>query len=53
MRWGRSKSLYGKLAGREALRPTTLHGCVIQSDGLTISVAPEGARRTTSLLTAG
>ena len=50
---GALESLHGKLASREALRPTTLHGCVIQSDGMTISVRPEGARRASSLLTAG
>ena len=41
------------LAGRQELKPTTLHGCVVQSDGMTISVGPEGARRTPPLLTAG
>jgi tRNA(Ile)-lysidine synthase len=50
---GALEALHGKLAGRVALRPTTLHGCVIQSDGMTISVRPEGARRPSSLLTAG
>ena len=50
---GARKRCTASRLSREALRPTTLHGCVIQSDGLTISVRPEGARRTASLLTAG
>jgi tRNA(Ile)-lysidine synthase len=50
---GALETLQGKLASRQPLKPTTLHGCVIQSDGMTISVAPEGARRAASLLTAG
>jgi tRNA(Ile)-lysidine synthase len=50
---GALETLQGKLAGRGELKPTTLHGCIVQSDGMTISVAPEGARRAPSLLTAG
>lgn len=50
---GALETLQGKLAGRGELKPTTLHGCIVQSDGLTVSVLPEGARRTPSLLTAG
>ena len=49
---GAVEALYGKLATRLPLRPATLHGCVIQSDGMTVSVKPEGARRATVLLTA-
>ena len=50
---GALETLQGKLAGRGELKPTTLHGCIVQSDGVTVSVQPEGARRTPSLLTAG
>lgn len=50
---GALETLQGKLAGRQELKPTTLHGCIVQSDGMTISVVPEGARRAPSLLTAG
>ena len=50
---GALETLQGKLAGRGELKPTTLHGCIVQSDGMTISVAPEGARRAPTLLTAG
>ncbi len=39
------ETLHDKLAARAALKPTTLHGCLIASDGVTISVRPEGARR--------
>ena len=49
---GAVETLYGKLAQRLALRPATLHGCVIQSDGMTVSVKPEGARKAHVLLTA-
>jgi tRNA(Ile)-lysidine synthase len=50
---GALETLQGKLAGRLELKPTTLHGCVVQSDGMTICVRPEGARRAPTLLTAG
>ncbi len=49
---GAVEALYGKLVQRSPLKPTTLHGCVIQSDGMTVSVKPEGARRATLVLTA-
>jgi tRNA(Ile)-lysidine synthase len=49
---GAVEALYGKLAQRLPVRPTTLHGCVIQSDGMTVSVKPEGARKAHVLLTA-
>jgi len=47
------ETLQGKLAGRQELKPTTLHGCVVQSDSMTICVRPEGARRAPTLMTAG
>jgi tRNA(Ile)-lysidine synthase len=46
------ESLRDRLAERQALRATTLHGCLIQSDGMTVSIKPEAARRATSLVTA-
>lgn len=49
---GAVEALYGKLAQRLPVRPTTLHGCVIRSDGMTVSVKPEGARKAHVLLTA-
>jgi tRNA(Ile)-lysidine synthase len=49
---GTVEGLYGKLAQRLPLKPATLHGCVIQSDGMTVSIKPEGARRAHVLLTA-
>jgi tRNA(Ile)-lysidine synthase len=42
---GAVESLFDRLRLRETVRPATLHGCVIASDGVTISVVPEGARR--------
>ncbi|MBN9306122.1 MAG: tRNA lysidine(34) synthetase TilS [Devosia sp. 67-54] len=50
---GALETLHGKLMGRVPLKPTTLHGCVVASDGVTISVVPEAARRTPALMTAG
>jgi tRNA(Ile)-lysidine synthase len=47
------ETLHAKLIQRLPLKPTTLHGCVIQSDGMTLSIKPEGARRANTLLTAG
>ena len=49
---GALEALQGKLAQRRPLRPATLHGCVIWSDALTVSVRPEGVRRAKGLLTA-
>ncbi len=49
---GAIETLRDKLARRMALKPGTLHGCVIQSDGVTVSIKPEGARRSSILLTA-
>ncbi len=50
---GALETLHGKLMARVPLKPATLHGCLVSSDGVTISVAPEGARRTAALMTAG
>jgi tRNA(Ile)-lysidine synthase len=50
---GALEALYGKLGQRIPLRASTLHGCVVESDGMTISVRPEGARRASLLATAG
>jgi len=50
---GALETLYGKLSQRVPLRASTLHGCVVESDGMTISIKPEGARRTSLLATAG
>lgn len=49
---GAVETLNGRLIRRHALKATTLHGCVIASDGLTISVRRERARNSPSLLTA-
>ncbi len=49
---GSLEGLRDRLAERQVLRATTLHGCLIQSDGMTVSVKPEAARRATSLVTA-
>ena len=46
------EALCDRLAGRGTLKPATLHGCVVQSDGLTVSVRPEGARNVRAALTA-
>jgi tRNA(Ile)-lysidine synthase len=46
------EGLRDKLAERQPLRATTLHGCLIASDGLTVSVRREGVRQATQLLTA-
>jgi tRNA(Ile)-lysidine synthase len=46
------EALHSRLAQREPLKPATLHGCVIASDGLTVSVRRETARRDAPLLTA-
>jgi tRNA(Ile)-lysidine synthase len=44
------EALHARLAARLPLKPATLHGCVIASDGVTISVNREGARRNASAL---
>ena len=49
---GALEALHGKLATRRPLRATTLHGCLIQSDGMTVSIKTEGARNDRALLTA-
>lgn len=49
---GAVETLHGKLRERGELRPATLHGCVVASDGMTISVRREAARNTAALLTA-
>ena len=49
---GRIEELYARLAGSERCKPATLHGCVVESDGVTISVRREGARRAGQLLPA-
>lgn len=48
---GAIETLHGKLAGRQPLKAGTLHGCIVQSDGTTVSVKPEPARRSNILLT--
>lgn len=50
---GALESLYGRLSQRTPLRASTLHGCIVESDGMTVSIKPEGARRATLLATAG
>jgi tRNA(Ile)-lysidine synthase len=50
---GAVEGLYDKLSGRVPLRAATLHGCIVESDGMTISVKPEAARRANLLATAG
>jgi tRNA(Ile)-lysidine synthase len=42
---GAVESLFDRLTARVAMRPATLHGCIVKSDGLMISIGPEGARR--------
>ena len=49
---GAIEALHDKLAQRRELKPTTLHGCIISSDSLTISVRKEGARARPRLLNA-
>jgi len=49
---GRIEELYLRLAATERARASTLHGCVVESDGITVSVRREGARRAGQLLTA-
>jgi len=44
------EALHSRLGARVPLRPATLHGCVVASDGVTISVVRERARRDASLL---
>lgn len=50
---GALETLYGKLSQRAPLRASTLHGCIVESDGMTVSIKPEGARRASLLATAG
>ena len=50
---GAVEALRDKLGGRAPLRAATLHGCIVESDGMTISIRPEGARRASLLATAG
>jgi len=42
---GAVESLFDRLTARGAMRPATLHGCIVKSDGMMISIEPEGARR--------
>jgi tRNA(Ile)-lysidine synthase len=42
---GAVESLFDRLTARGAMRPATLHGCVVKSDGVMVSITPEGARR--------
>ena len=39
------ESLRDRLVTHEPLKPMTLHGCVVSSDGIAIAVAPEPGRR--------
>jgi tRNA(Ile)-lysidine synthase len=48
---GAIETLHARLAGRQPLKAGTLHGCIIQSDGTTVSIKPEPARRSNILLT--
>ena len=50
---GAVEHLHARLSDRLPLKPTTLHGCLVSSDGLTISVRREGVRNPATLLTAG
>jgi len=54
---GALESLAARLRTFEPLRPTTLHGCVVSSDGETIVVTREGPRtadlKASRTLTAG
>lgn len=50
---GAVETLQAKLLERTGLKPMTLHGCLVMSDGLTVSVRPEGARSRPVLATAG
>jgi tRNA(Ile)-lysidine synthase len=49
---GRVERLLERLAASDVMKPVTLHGCIIASDGETVSIQPEGARRSPALLTA-
>ena len=50
---GALETLHAKLSQRAPLRASTLHGCIVESDGITVSIKPEGARRASLLATAG
>jgi tRNA(Ile)-lysidine synthase len=50
---GAVERLLERLSTPEAQRAATLHGCIIASDGVTISVTREGARRGRSELISG
>ena len=46
------EALADRLTGRGVQKPSTLHGCIVESDGLMISVRREGVRRSHAVLTA-
>lgn len=50
---GAVESLLDRLTARGAMRAATLHGCIVRSDGLVISIEPEGARRGQPALISG
>jgi tRNA(Ile)-lysidine synthase len=50
---GAVEHLYARLGERLPIKPATLHGCLVSSDGFTISVRREGARSPAAVLTAG
>ena len=50
---GAIETLLGRLVQRVEVRPATLHGCIVESDAMTVSIKPEGARRSSLMLTAG
>lgn len=50
---GAVESLFDRLMARGALKPSTLHGCVVASDGVLVSIAPEPARKGQSELISG
>jgi len=50
---GAIERLLVRLEGPNARPATTLHGCIVASDGVTIRVKPEGARRPSAALISG
>lgn len=50
---GAVERLCERLCAPGRAKTCTLHGCIISSDGMTISVAPEGARRRRAVLMSG
>ncbi|HVY50821.1 MAG TPA: hypothetical protein VHA07_04600, partial [Devosia sp.] len=50
---GAVEALHARLLQPGEMRPMTLHGCLVASDGITISVRREGARSRPILATAG